>query len=135
MKSLILLLFLFVFSAPPLLRADTQPTAYEKALYEKARYSVLGKASDEDLVSYCVSMNIGGDTLLRLHDEIMAKQVELANLQSEGISDDNSQVISVKGALKTLRAQYVIKIAEVRKALELEASIADATLSSLQSQK
>jgi capsule polysaccharide export protein KpsE/RkpR len=130
MKSIALLLSFLILGAC-FAHADAQPTAFEKALYEKARYSVLGKVSDEDLVSYCVSMNIGGDTLTRLHDEIMEKQVELSNLQSEGMTNDNAQVQAVNAALKSLRAQYSIKIAEVRKALELEASIADATLSQL----
>jgi capsule polysaccharide export protein KpsE/RkpR len=111
--------------------ADSQPTAFEQALYAKARYQVLSHTSDEDLVSYCVSMNIGGDTLLKFHDEILAKQTELAILQGGGFADDNPQVTSVQGELKNLRSQYSVKIAEVRKALEIESSIADATLDSL----
>ena len=129
MKNFLILCLLMASAS--LLRADVPVTAFEKAIYEKARYSVLAKASDEDLVSYCVSMNVGGETLLRFHDEIMAKQVELENLQSEGVSDDNAQVIGIKIALKNLRAQYSIKIAEVRRALQLEASIAEATLAQM----
>jgi hypothetical protein len=123
---------LLSLGAPALpVHADAQPTAFEKALYEKARYQVLSKVSDEDLVSYCVSMNVGGDTLLKFHDEILAKQTELANLQSAGLTNDHPQVIAVNAALKDLRSQYAVKIVEVRKALELESNIADATLSSL----
>jgi len=133
MKSIALVLsFLVLHAFLITARADAPPTAFEKALYEKARYAVLGKASDEDLCSYCVSMNIGGDTLLRLHDEIMAGQVQLENLQSEGLTNDNAQVQAVNAALKNEREQYSIKITEVRKALQLEASIADATLAQLQ---
>jgi len=132
MKIIALLLSFLVLSASfATARADAPPTAFEKALYEKARYSVLAKVSDEDLCSYCVSMNIGGDTLVRLHDEIMTKQVELEILQNEGVSNDNAQVTSINGTLKNLRSQYSIKIAELRKALQLESSIAEATLSSL----
>lgn len=112
-------------------RADTQPTAFEKALYDKARYDVLSKLTDDDFVSYCVTMGIGGDTLLKLHDEILLKQTELADLISEGLNNDHPQVMAVNAALKNLRAQYVVKIAEARKGLEVESKIADETLSSL----
>ncbi len=133
MRITAVLLSLFVPFAVSLrpLRADSQPTAYERALYAKARYQVLSKTSDEDLVSYCVSMNVGGETILKFHDQILAKQTELAELQAQGFTNDHPQVQAVNAELKNLRAQYAIKISEVRKALELEASIADATLSTL----
>jgi hypothetical protein len=76
-------------------------------------------------------MGVGGDTLLKLHDEIMAKQTELANLLSEGMTNDNPQIMAVNAALKDLRAQFAVKILEARKGLEVEARIADETLSSL----
>ena len=94
--------------------ADAQPTAFERALYEKARYEVLSKLTDEDFASYCVTMNVGGETLLKFHDEILAKQTELDDLNIQGASPDNPQVLAVNAALKDLRAQYSVKISEAR---------------------
>jgi capsule polysaccharide export protein KpsE/RkpR len=132
MKTTILLAVLLLASSQFVpARADAQPTAFEKALYDKARYQVLEKLGDDDFVSYCVTMGVGGDTLLKLHDEIMAKQTELANLLSEGMTNDNPQIMAVNAALKDLRAQFAVKILEARKGLEVEARIADETLSSL----
>ncbi len=111
--------------------ADGPLTIYEKALYDKARYQILSKVSDDDFAAYCVSMNVGGDTLLKFHDEVMAKEVELNKLQNEGLSNDHPQLVAVITDLKDLRSQYSLKIAEARKALELESNIADATLASL----
>ena len=117
-------------------QADAQPTAFEKALYEKARYQVLSKLDDEDFVSYCVTMNVGGDTLLKFHDEILAKQTELADRINEGLTADHPQVMSLNAELKDLRTQYAVKISEARKGLEIESSIAEATLTALsQSQR
>jgi hypothetical protein len=110
---------------------DAQPTAFEKALYEKARYRVVSKLSDEDFASYCVTMNVGGDTLLKFHDEILAKETELAKLHGEGLNDDHPEVMAVNADLKDLRAQYSVKISEARKGLEVESMIADETLSNL----
>lgn len=117
-------------------QADAQPTAFEKALYDKARYQVLNKLNDEDFVSYCVTMNVGGETLLKLHDDILAKQTELTDLLKEGFTGDHPQVMSINAALRDLKAQYAVKISEARKGLEVESAIAEATLSALaQSQK
>lgn len=115
---------------------DSQPTAYEKALYDKARYQILSKLSDEDFVSYCVTMNIGGETLLRLHDDILVKQTEQGLLIAQGFNADHPQMVSVNSALKDLRAQFAVKIGEARKGLEIESKIADETISALsQAQK
>jgi uncharacterized protein involved in exopolysaccharide biosynthesis len=113
------------------LRADPQPTAYEKALYDKSRYSVLSRLSDEDFVSYCVTMNVGGDTLLKFHDQILAKQTARADLIAQGLTAEHPQVMAIDAELRDLRAQYQIKIAEARKGLEVEASIAESTLMNL----
>jgi hypothetical protein len=127
------LVILLLAFAPQILpaRADTSPTAFEKALYDKARYQVLKSLGDDDFVSYCVTMGIGGDTLLKIHDQIMLKQAELADLSSEGLTNENPQVIAVNAALKDLRAQYAVKILEARKGLEVESKIAEETLSAL----
>ena len=133
MKTVLLLAgcVLTLSLVPLTARADGESTAFEKALYDKARYQVLNKASDDDFASYCVTMNIGGDTLLKFHDEILEKQFELTKLQSEGFNDASPQVIAVNGELKDLRVQFAVKIFEARKGLEIEAKIADATLSAL----
>lgn len=112
-------------------RADEQPTAFEKALYEKARFRVVSKLSDDDFACYCVTMNIGGDTLLKFHDQILAKQFELAKLQSEGFTDENPQVMAANAELKDLRSQFTVKLIEARKGLEVESKIAEQTLSDL----
>jgi hypothetical protein len=111
--------------------ADAQPTAYEQALYNKARYLILSKLSDEDFVSYCVTMNIGGETLLRLHDDILVKQTEESLLIAQGFNSDHPQMVAVSSALKDLRAQFAVKISEARKGLEIESKIADETISAL----
>jgi len=117
-------------------QADAPPTAFEKALYEKARYQVLSKLNDEDFVSYCITMNVGGETLLKFHDEILARQTELADRINEGLTADQPQVMSLNAALKDLRSQYAVKISEVRKGLEIESKIAEETLTALsQSQR
>ncbi len=109
-------------------RADGQSTAFEKALYDRARYRVVSKLSDDEFAAYCVTMNIGGDTLLKFHDEILEKQFELTKLTSEGFNDENPQVMAVNAELKDLRTQFSVKIIEARKGLEVESKIADETL-------
>jgi len=111
--------------------ADTQPTAFEQALYNKARYQVLTKLSDEDFVSYCVTMNVGGETLLKIHDQIMTDQTKLANLINQGLTSDHPQVMAVNAELKDLRSEFAVKISEARKGLEVESRIAEETLSNL----
>jgi hypothetical protein len=115
----------------PVRGADAQPTAFEKALYDKARYQVLSRLTDVDFASYCVTMNVGGETLLKFHDEILAKQTELADLNNQGLTSDNPQVMAVNAALKDLRTQYTVKISEARKGMEIESTIAEATLTAL----
>jgi len=132
MKRTSFLIILLAFGAFPRLGlADGPLTVYEKALYDKARYQVLSKTSDDDFAAYCVSMNIGGDTLLKFHDEVMAKQAEVTELQNEGLGNDHPRLVAATTELRDLKYQYSIKIAEARKALELESNIADATLASL----
>jgi len=82
MKTIPILLGCLIALSMQLLpaQADAQPTVFEKALYEKARYQVVSKLSDEDFAAYCVTMNVGGETLLKFHDEILAKQTELTIL-------------------------------------------------------
>jgi hypothetical protein len=111
-------------------------TAFEKALYDKARYQTLSRLNDQDFVAYCVTMNLGGETLLRIHDEVMARQAERQNLIDEGQTNDSPKVAAIDIELKILGTQYAIKIGEARKGLEIEANIADSTLSALsQTQK
>jgi len=112
-------------------RADEQPTAFEKALYDRSREHILSKLDDDDFVSYCVTMNVGGDTLIKIHDEILAKQTELLDLQNQGMSDEQPQVMAVNAALKNLREQFTVKILEARKGIEEESKIADETLTAL----
>jgi hypothetical protein len=112
-------------------RADAQTTSFEKALYDKTRYQVLCKTNDDDFVVYCVTMNLGGDTLLKLHDEILVKQAELLVLQSEGLGNEHPQVIAVNASLRDLRSQLAVKVTEARKGLEIESKIAEATLAAL----
>jgi hypothetical protein len=133
MKITALALFLVLNLGAELVpaQADAQPTAFEKALYDRARYRVVCRLNDEDFASYCVSMNIGGETLLKFHDEILAKQTELADLLGEGLSDGDPRIVAANAALKDLRTQYAVKIAEARKGLEVESKIADETLSDL----
>ena len=133
MRTTIFVAILLLAFAPAFLtvRADAAPTAFERALYEKSRYQVLKGLGDDDFVSYCVTMGIGGDTLLKIHDEIMVKQTELGDLSSQGLTNEHPQVIAVNAALKDLRAQFAIKILEARKGLEVEAKIAEETLSAL----
>ncbi len=119
---------------PPSAHADS--SVVEKALYDKARYGITSKLGDDELNAYCVTMNIGGDTLFKFHDMILSKQFELAKLQSQGFSNDNAQVLAANAELKDLRDQFSVKLNEVRKGLEIEAKIADETLSNLsQNQK
>ncbi len=113
------------------LQADAQPTAFEKALYDKARYDVLSHLNDDDFVSYCTTMNFGGDTLLKLHDDILVKQTEVAALIKRGLNPENPQVTSLNDALSELRTQLAVKVAEARKGLEIESKVAEATISSL----
>jgi capsule polysaccharide export protein KpsE/RkpR len=113
------------------IRADTEPTAFEKAVYDKARYQVLAQQNDDDFVSYCITMNFGGELLLKVHDDILVKQTELDGLLKAGYTADHPQVISLNNDLRTLRAELEVKVLEVRKGLQLEAKIAEATLSSL----
>jgi hypothetical protein len=129
--SFLIIAFFALGAFPRLALADPPLTIYEKALYDKARYQVLSKVGDDDFAAYCVSMNVGGDTLLRLHDDVMAKQAELDKLQNEGLANDHPEILSVTSELRDLKSQYSLKIAEARKALELESNIADATLASL----
>jgi hypothetical protein len=110
------------------LPADDQPTAFEKALYEKTRYQVLCGLNDQEFVSYCVTMNVGGETLLKFHDQILQKQTELADLVDLGVTAEDPKVVAVNAALKDLRAQYAVKIIEARKGLEIESRIAEETL-------
>jgi hypothetical protein len=133
MKTILLLAayVLILCSQISPVRADVEPTEFEKALYAKARNEVLCKLNDDDFASYCVTMNIGGATLLKIHDDIMEKQTELTDLISQGLNDDHPQVMAVNAALKDLRAQYAVKIAEARKGVEVEAKIAEATLTAL----
>ena len=114
---------------PAPLHAD--PTAVEKAVHDKARYTIISKLSDEELIAYCVTMNMGGETLFRFHDEILSKQFELTKLLSQGFSNENAQVVAVNADLKDLRDQFSVKLNEVRKGLEIESRIADETLSEL----
>lgn len=131
MKTIILLFgLLLTLSAMPL-QADAQPTAFEKALYDKARYDVLSHLNDDDFVSYCTTMNFGGDTLLKLHDDILVKQTEVAALIKRGLNPENPQVTSLNDALSELRTQLAVKVAEARKGLEIESKVAEATISSL----
>jgi len=118
---------LLLFPAP----AQADPSVAEKAIYDKARYNIISKLSDDDFISYCVTMNIGGDTLLKFHDQILSKQFELAKLQGEGFSNENPQVLAANAELKDLRDQFSIKLNEVRRGLEIESKIADETLSDL----
>lgn len=111
--------------------ADTQPTAFEKALYQKARYRVLSALNDQDFVSYCVTMNVGGETLLKLHDEILAKQTDLAELVAQGLPPDDQKVMALNAVLKNLKSQYGVKITEARRGFQVEARIAEETLSNL----
>jgi len=115
----------------PPLRADAQPTAFEKALYERARYEVLCKVNDDDFASYCVTMNIGGETLLNFHDQILTKQTELTELINEGVTSDNPKVVAINTDLRILRSEFAAKILEARKGLEIESHIAEATLATL----
>jgi hypothetical protein len=112
-------------------RADGQPTAFEKALYEKARYHVITGLNDEEFASYCVTMNVGGETLLKFHDEILAKQTELADLVAAGVTDGDPRIVAANAALRDLRSQFAVKIIEARKGLEVESKIAEQTLSDL----
>ena len=112
-------------------QADDQPGSFEKALYNKVRYQVLSKTNDEDFVCYCVTMNLGGDALIRLHEDILVKQAELQALQSEGLTNDHPQVMAVNATLKDLNAKLAVKVAEARKGLEVESKIAEATLTAL----
>jgi hypothetical protein len=112
-------------------RADTQPTAFEKALYDKARYAILSKLNDDDFASYCVTMNVGGETLLKIHDEILTDQTKLTDLINEGLTNDHPQVMAVNAELKDLRSEYAVKISEARKGLEVESEIAEETLTAL----
>jgi hypothetical protein len=107
------------------------PSAVEKAVHDKARYTIISKLSDDEFIAYCVTMNIGGETLFRFHDEILSKQFELAKLLSEGFSNENAQVIAANTDLKNLRDQFSVKLSEVRKGMEIESKIADETLSEL----
>jgi hypothetical protein len=113
------------------LRADAQPTAFEKALYERARYEVLCKVNDDDFASYCVTMNIGGETLLNFHDQILTKQSELTEYINEGLTSDNPKVVAINTDLRILRSEFAAKILEARKGLEIESHIAEATLATL----
>ena len=107
MKNMALLAGCVVMMGLQLLpvRADTQSSSFERALYDKTRYQVLSKASDDDFVSYCATMNFGGETLQRLHDDILVKQAELVTLQNEGLTNDHPQVLAVAAALKDLRTK------------------------------
>jgi capsule polysaccharide export protein KpsE/RkpR len=116
--------------------ADSSSNVVEKALYDKARYGITSKLTDDEFISYCVTMNLGGDTLFKFHDQILSKEFELAKLQSEGFSSDNPQVQAATAELKDLRDQFSVRLNKVRKGLEIESKIADETLSDLaQSQK
>jgi hypothetical protein len=108
-----------------------QPTAFEKALYDKCRYKVLKDLNDDDFVSYCTTMNFGGDTLLKFHDEILDRQTELSDLMKRGFPPDNPQVTALNDALTKLRGQLAAKVFEARKGLEVEARVAEATLEAL----
>jgi len=119
----------FVLLLPSPAHAD--PTAVEKAAHDKARYTIISKLSDEELIAYCVTVNMGGETLFRFHDEILSKQFELTKLLSQGFSNENAQVVAVNADLKDLRDQFSVKLNEVRKGLEIESRIADETLSEL----
>jgi hypothetical protein len=132
MKSIALIFGSFMLGSLWLvpIRADMSGS-FEKALYDKARFQVLTKASDDDFVCYCATMNLGGETLLRLHDEILVKQAELATLQSQGLTNDHPQVMAVNADLKDLRAKLAVKVVEARKGLEIESKIAEATLTAL----
>jgi hypothetical protein len=113
-------------------RADTaEPTAFEKALYDKARYQVVTKLNDDDFVSYCITMNVGGDTLLKIHDDILFNETKLNNLLSQGLTGDQPQVLAVNAALRDLRSELAVKVSEARKGLEVESRIAEETLTSL----
>jgi hypothetical protein len=76
-------------------------------------------------------MNFGGDTLLKLHDDILSKQTELSDLLKAGYPDDHPQIISLNRDLRNLKAELGVKIDEARKGLEVESKVAEATLSSL----
>jgi len=123
------ILALTLLLLPPSLHADS--SVVENALYAKARYGIISKLSDDDFIAYCVTANIGGDSLFKFHDMILSKQFELAKLLSQGFSNDNPQVIAVNSELKDLRDQFSVKLNEVRKGLEIEAKIADETLSNI----
>ena len=133
MKKTTLLVGCILTSFLPLspVHADAQPTAFEQALYNKARYQVLTKLSDDDFVSYCVTMGVGGETLLKIHDEIMTDQTKLADLINEGLTSDHPQVMAVNAELKDLRSEFAVKISEARKDLEVESKVAEETLSAL----
>jgi hypothetical protein len=109
-------------------QADDQPSAFDKALYNKSRYQVLSGLNDQEFVSYCVTMNVGGETLLKFHDQILEKQTELTDLINLGLTGEDPKVAAVNAVLKDLRAQYAVKISEARKGLEIESRIAEETL-------
>jgi hypothetical protein len=117
--------------SPSPVRAEGGSAAFDKAVYERARYKVISKTSDEDFAAYCVTMHIGGDALLKFHDEILSKRIELAKLISQGLGPDHPQVMALNSELKDLKAEFDVRIGEARKALELESQVAEETLSSL----
>jgi hypothetical protein len=113
-------------------QADTaEPTAFEKALYDKARYQVVCKLNDDEFVSYCVTMDVGGDTLLKIHDEILTDETKLTDLLNQGLTNEHPEVRAVNAALKDLRTELAVKISEARKGLEVESKIAEETLTAL----
>ena len=131
MRIVLILIGIVTISSFFPVRADAQPTAFEKAIYDKSRYKILKELSDDDFVSYCATMNVGGDTLLKLHDEILVRQSELADLVKRGLPPDNPQVSSLNDALNNLRGQLGTKVYEARKGLEVESRIAETTLEAL----
>jgi hypothetical protein len=131
MKSIILVLTVLLAWCPVRVQADAQPTAFEKALYDKARYQVLNPLNDDDFVSYCTTMNFGGDTLLKIHDDILVKQTVLNELVKEGYTEDHPEIVTLNKELRNLKAELAAKVLEARKGLQLESKVAEATLAAM----
>jgi hypothetical protein len=122
-------LFLFLFALPAF--AQSSNPLPDQRLYEKIRAEVLLKLSDEDLANYCIATKFGGELLPELRKEVFEGESELASLQSEGIQETHPKFRAAASVLKIRRQQLASELASLRKGLEIEHAIAQASLAEL----
>lgn len=127
MQLAFLALLLLPLSAAPI----TEATAFERSLEKRVRAEVLLKLSDADLLAYLSSMKEAGTLLEQLRDESVKADLQALSLKAQGLEKENPifKTAETMGAARQKLLQS--ELANYRKGLEVDASIAKAVLAEL----